>query len=163
MANITRRGEAPPALTPRGELDPFRMMRELLRWDPFGEMAPSRIPLFEGRGAFVPAFEVKEMAHEYLFKADLPGVRQDDLDISVTGNRLTVSGHRDAEERDEHATYYAFERSYGTFTRSFTLPEGVDPDRVRADLKDGVLTLIVPKRPEAQPRKINLKAEKHKA
>ena len=157
MANIVRRGgESRDITQPRGEWDPFRMMRDLLRWDPFSEM----MPYAAGERAiqFVPQFEVKETPDAYVFKADLPGIKDDDLDISVTGNRLTVSGRREAEERQENETYYAYERLYGAFTRSFTLPEGVDADHVNADLRDGVLSLRVPKLPEAQPKKINVKA-----
>jgi HSP20 family protein len=163
MANIVRRGgsETVPA---RGvEWDPFRMMRELLRWDPFAEMTP----FAQERGTvFLPQFDVKETNNSYIFKADLPGMKENDLDIAVTGNRLTISGKREAEERQEGETYYAYERNYGAFTRSFTLPEGVDADHVQADLRDGVLTLTLPKRPEAQPKKINIQASgksQHKA
>ncbi|TAK18088.1 MAG: Hsp20 family protein, partial [Myxococcaceae bacterium] len=81
-----------------------------------------------------------------------------DLEISMTGNRLTVSGHREAEKRDESDRYYLYERSYGSFSRSFTLPDGVDNTKVAADLKDGVLTMLVPRRPETQPRKINVRS-----
>jgi HSP20 family protein len=157
MANIVRRGGESREIAPtvRGEWDPFRMMRDLLRWDPFSEM----LPYAGGERGFIftPQFEVKESPDAYIFKADLPGVKEDDLDISVTGNRLTVSGKREAEERQENETYYAYERQYGTFTRTFTLPEGVDSEHVQADLRDGVLTLRVPKLPEMQPKKINLK------
>nr|MBP6832802.1 Hsp20 family protein [Deltaproteobacteria bacterium] len=66
--------------------------------------------------------------------------------------------HREAEKRDESDRYYLYERSYGSFSRSFTLPDGVDNTKVAADLKDGVLTMLVPRRPETQPRKINVRA-----
>ncbi len=157
MANIVRRGNDPqhqPQPT-RSEWDPFRMMREMMRWDPLAEL------LHRGeRGAamFTPDFEVKETSNSYIFKADLPGIEEKDLDISLTGNRLVVSGHREAEEHHEGETFYAFERSYGSFTRGFTLPEGVDEDQVQAELKSGVLTLVIPKRPEMQPKKISVKA-----
>ncbi|HZS40727.1 MAG TPA: Hsp20/alpha crystallin family protein [Polyangia bacterium] len=156
MANIVRRGGESRDIAPsaRGEWDPFRMMRDLLRWDPFSEMLP-----YAGaeRLGFVPQFEVKETPDAYIFKADLPGVKEQDLEISVTGNRLSVSGKREQEERQENETFYAYERAYGSFTRSFTLPEGVDADHVQADLREGVLTLTVPKLPEMQPKKINIK------
>ena len=161
MANITRRGTGGGQLQTGREWDPFRMMRDMLQWDPFREMTP----FLGGRGgeqqalAFVPQFEVKETKDGYLFKADLPGVKESDLDISLSGNRLTVSGRREAEEKQEGETYYAYERTYGSFTRSFTLPEDVASDDVRADLKDGVLTLVVPRRPEQQPRKISVKSQ----
>lgn len=156
MANIVRRGESQgQGGLARNEWDPLRLMRDMLRWDPFSEMAP-----FSGaydRYTFNPSFEVKETDNAYVFKADLPGVEEKDLDISVTGNRLTVSGRREAEERSEGETYFAYERGYGTFTRAFTLPDGVDGDHVQADLRNGVLTLHLPKRPELQPKKIEIK------
>ena len=162
MANIIRRRqESAPSVS--REWDPWRMMNDLLRWDPFREMGFIRPGAEEGQ--FLPTFDVKETKDAYIFKADLPGVKESDLDISITGNRLTVSGKREAEEKQEGDTWYAYERSYGSFTRSFTLPEGIDPDHVRAELKEGVLTLYLPKRPEAQPKRVQLKSgsEKEKA
>ncbi|HYG68700.1 MAG TPA: Hsp20/alpha crystallin family protein, partial [Anaeromyxobacteraceae bacterium] len=106
---------------------------------------------------FVPSFEVKETKDAYVFKADLPGIREEDLDINLTGNRLTVSGKREEEKRSEEERYYAYERSYGSFSRSFTLPEGVDAEHVDAELRDGVLTVRIAKRPEVQPKRIEVK------
>jgi HSP20 family protein len=76
----------------------------------------------------------------------------------MTDHRLTVSGKREEEKKQENETYFSYERSYGTFTRTFTLPEGIDVDKVIANLKDGVLSILVPKRPEAQPKKVAIKA-----
>jgi HSP20 family protein len=155
MANIVRRGEASaPAGLARGEWDPFRLMRDVLRWDPFGEMAPFAGPTV---ATFNPDFEVKETDKAYVFKADLPGIEEKNLDIAVTGNRLTISGKRDVEEKHEGETYYAYERNYGSFTRAFTLPDGVDAEHVQAELKNGVLTMHLPKLPELQPKKIEIK------
>jgi HSP20 family protein len=158
MANLIRRnqGEQPRAgqqLQRGAEWDPFRMMREMMRFDPFGDLGIG----WQQPTSFIPAFEVRETENAYLFKADLPGVKDEDLDISLNANRLTVTGKREAEERVENETYYAYERSYGSFTRSFTLPDGIDGDHVQADLREGVLTLTVPKKPEMQPKKIQLK------
>jgi HSP20 family protein len=75
----------------------------------------------------------------------------------VSGNRLTVAGKREEEKKHETETYFSYERSYGTFTRSFTLPEGIESDKVQASLKDGVLSILVPKKPEAQPKKVAIK------
>jgi HSP20 family protein len=145
---IVRRGERAPGFL---EWDPFRMMRQLVRFDPFAELEQLAAP--ESR-VFTPAFDVKETKDAYIFQADLPGVREQDLEISLTGNRLTISGKREEEERREEERYFSYERSYGAFTRSFTLPEGADPDRVAADLRNGELFLTVPKRPEVQAKKI---------
>jgi HSP20 family protein len=137
-------------------VNPLRMMRDLLGFDPFVEMSPM-LTQFAEPGTFVPQFEVRETPDAYIFKADLPGVGEEDLEISLTGNRLTISGRREAEDQQQTDRYFAVERMYGTFTRSFTLPEGIDPDRVDADLSNGVLSLRIPKQPHNQPKKISLK------
>ncbi len=112
---------------------------------------------------FSPAFEVKETKEGYSFKADLPGVAEKDVEVTRTGNRLAISGKREAERQDKGETYYACERSYGSFTRTFTLPDGIDGERIRAELKDGVLSVLVPKLPEAKPQKIAIKPESKKS
>jgi HSP20 family protein len=123
----------------------------LLRSDPFRELEP--LGSWSER-VFNPDVEFKETKDAYLFKADLPGVQEKDLEISLTGNRIQISGKREEEETREDDRYYAYERSYGSFTRSFTLPEGANAEDVTADLKDGVLVVRVAKRPEAQGRRI---------
>ncbi len=150
MANLIRRNNPGSALSRFP--DPFEMMRDLMRWDPFAELGTGRPEM-----GFVPSFEVKETKDAYLFKADLPGIREEDLEISLTGNRLTVSGKREEEHRDEDDRYFAYERSYGSFSRSFTLPEGVDVDHAEAGLNQGVLSVSIPKKPEVKPRKIEVK------
>ena len=128
--------------------DPFSMARELLSWDPF----------FAGRpaSAFAPAFEVKETNDAFVLKADLPGVAESDLDIAVHNNVLTVSGSRQAEERKEGESYALYERQFGSFSRSFSLPDQADGDRIEAKLDRGVLTLTIGKKAEAKPRKISV-------
>jgi HSP20 family protein len=155
MANLIRRNDQErEALPTTTGWEPFRLMRDLMSWDPFAEMLPS----VRGESVtFTPRFEVKESKDAYVFKADLPGIEEKDVDIQLTGNRLTVSGKREAEQREEYHTYYAYERTYGTFSRSFTLPDGADVEHAEADMKNGVLTISVPKKPEHQPRKIALK------
>jgi len=131
-------------------------MRDLVGWDPFQEMAP-RLWRTEER-LFVPAFDVRETPDAYQFKADLPGFKEGDVDINVTGNRLTVSGKREEERTEDKDNLFLSERSYGSFTRTFTLPDGVNADQIQADLRDGVLSLHVPKSEEAQPKKISIRA-----
>src|SRR5512133_1236630 len=155
MANLIRRSET-GALEPSRLIDPFDVMNELMRWDPFRELG-----VVSNRSvAFVPTFEVKETKDGYVFKADLPGIKEKDLDISLTGTRLTVSGRREEEKKQEEERYFAYERSYGSFSRSFTLPEGVDAEHVQAELKDGVLTLSLAKKPEVKARKIEVQTIK---
>ncbi|HEX3854160.1 MAG TPA: HSP20 family small heat-shock protein [Polyangiaceae bacterium] len=158
MANIVRRQEREMAPAQ----NPMQWMKELLRFDPFQAMlaVPSALPQ---ETLFVPDFEVRETPEAYTFKADLPGVEESDLDISVTGNRLIVNGKREAEATKESDRFYAYERSYGSFSRAFTLPEGADTERVTADLKNGVLTLTIPKRPEQQPKKVEIKPGKEQS
>ena len=128
--------------------DPFSMARELLSWDPF----------FGGRPAtaFSPAFEVKETTEAFVLKADLPGVAESDLDVAVHNNVLTVSGSRQAEERKEGESYALYERQFGSFSRSFSLPDMADGERINAKLENGVLTLTIGKKAEAKPRKIKV-------
>jgi HSP20 family protein len=157
MANIVVRHEGGPLArqtrewTPRSLLEPMRQLRDLFRWDPFAETFPT---WREREMAFAPDFDVKETADAVVFRADLPGIDEKDLEVTVTGNRLTVSGKREAEEEQKGEAWYACERSYGSFTRLFTLPEGSDTDNVRASLDKGVLTLQVPKIAQAQAKKI---------
>ncbi len=135
----------------RREWDPFRMMREMLRWDPFREMAPG--PALEAPG-YLPAFEVKESKDAFVFKADVPGTKEQDIEVNVAGNRLTISGKREAESEDKGDTFYTYERSYGSFTRSFTLPDQTDPEHVKAELKNGELTVVIPKTQAAVAKRI---------
>jgi HSP20 family protein len=133
--------------------EPLDVMRQMLEWDPFREMAPRA---WLGSEAFAPHFDVKETREGYVFKADLPGIEEKDLDVSITGTRLTVSGKREPEKVNEDETWYACERRSGSFSRTFTLPEGIDSDHIEAQLRNGVLTVHLPKTPEVKPRKISL-------
>jgi len=144
----TRTPQAVPATA--ATLEPFRLMRDFLRWDPlldYGPGAPT---------AFMPSFDVKETPDAYQFRADLPGILEAELEISLEGNRLTVAGKRDEESMKEGERIHLSERSHGTFSRTFSLPEDVEGEKVVAELRNGVLTLMVPKRPEVRPRKINV-------
>jgi HSP20 family protein len=159
MATLIRRNVGGHEVAPStGSVwDPFRVMRDVLRWDPFRELEAAA-----GGGdyaSFAPSFDVKENKDGYIFRADLPGVREEDLEISLTGNRLAISGHREQEKHEQGDTYYTSERSYGSFSRAFTLPDGTDGESVKAELKNGVLQVVVPKKPEVQPRKIAISKE----
>jgi HSP20 family protein len=151
MANLARGNEenGKGSLAQREEeaWDPFRMMREMLRWDPF------RAPVVGAlSGGFVPRFEMTESEDAYVLTADMPGVKEEDVEIALTGDRLTISGHREQERTD--AKTLTSERAFGQFTRSFTLPAGTDRDEIRAEVQNGVLHLTIPKRPEHQSRRI---------
>jgi HSP20 family protein len=141
--------------------DPFDVMRDLETWDPLQQLQRFFTPTdLAGPTGFSPSFEVRETPDAYIFKADLPGVEEGDVEIALTGNRLTISGKREQEDIREGDQYYAVERSYGSFTRSFTLPEGSDLNHVRAELSGGVLTVLVPKSERVQPKRISLSSLK---
>jgi HSP20 family protein len=129
--------------------DPYSLARELLGWDPFFTTRPV--------SAFSPAIEVKETTDSFVLKADVPGVDEKDLDVAVHNGTLTVSGSRAAEQRKDGESYALYERQYGSFSRSFALPEMADGERIDAKLESGVLTLTIAKRAEAKPRKISIK------
>lgn len=154
MSNVsvqTQRGRSDARGT---EVEGFRSLRHLLQWDPFSGaswLTPSN------ETHFAPAFEVKETRDAFIFKADLPGVELEQVDVKLTDQRLTISGRREAESQERGETYYAYERSYGAFSRSFTLPRTIDGERIDAKLAAGVLTVVVPKRADAQPRKVEIK------
>lgn len=155
MSNINvRKTETPARPASPSYYDPLSFARQFFGWDPFREMAP--LARAEGQD-FFPAFEVKETPEGYVFKADVPGVKEGDLEITLTGNRLNVAGKREAEKQERSDTFFTYERSYGSFSRLFTLPQTAAADRARADLKDGVLTVMVPRTPETQPKKIEVK------
>jgi HSP20 family protein len=128
--------------------DPFSIARELLSWDPFYGGRPA--------SAFSPPFEVKETTEAFVLKADLPGVADEDLDIAVHNNVLTVSGSRSADERKDGESYALYERQFGSFSRSFQLPDQADGERIEAKLDRGVLTLTIAKKAQARPRKISV-------
>lgn len=132
-------------------LDPFRIMDALLGGEVF-----QGFDSWNTARAFAPTFEVKETKDAYVFKADLPGLADKDVQIHMTGNVLTVAGERKQENVQEGERYFAIERGYGQFSRSFSLPDGTDAENVTADMKDGVLTLRVPKKPEVQARRITI-------
>jgi len=152
--NLIRRDKRDVPATRRAqEWNPFRVMDELLRWEPYGALERT------GGGAgvdFLPSFDVKETKDAYVVEADLPGVKEENVEISLTGNVLQITGRREQETRDEGDQWYVVERNYGQFARSFSLPEGADAENVKADMRNGVLKINIPKRPEVQPRRISL-------
>lgn len=106
---------------------------------------------------WMPPVDVHESEEAFLFTAELPGLTRDDVSITLEDNVLTLSGERKFEEVGQDDAYRRIERSYGSFTRSFTLPHQVNQDKVEASFRDGVLTISVGKAEEAKPRKIAIK------
>ena len=130
----------------------------VIRWEPFGGMDEmfSRFPtMFErwarlaGSGekgvGWSPSVDISETDQEYLIRASLPAVKKEDVNVTVEDGMLTVSGQRRQQEERKDEKFHRVESFYGSFSRSFALPEGTDPSAIRAESKDGVLTIHVPK------------------
>jgi HSP20 family protein len=141
------------------------------RWDPFRELSSIQNELNRlfGRtfgseteevrsAAWVPAVDVAETEERFVITAELPGVKPDDVDISVEDSILTVQGERRFYEETKQEDYHRIERRFGSFARSVTLPSTADPEGIQAFFDAGVLRIEVPKKEEAKPRKIQIKA-----
>jgi HSP20 family protein len=142
----------------------------LIRWEPVRELGTIQNEMnrlfntfFEapagGNGSptlrrWIPAMDLVETEGEYVLRADLPGLSEGDVNIELEDNVLTISGERKAEHEERKEGYYRVERSSGSFSRSLTLPEGVDPDAVKANFDRGVLEVRIPKPEAKKPRKV---------
>lgn len=140
---------------------PFREVEEMERRfeDVFGRpFIPAmwrRIPVVEM--GWVPAIEVFEKEDKFVVKAELPGMKEEDIDVSVVGDTLTIKGERKAETEVKEEDYYCCERSYGGFSRSIALPSSVDAKKIEAGYEDGVLEVTLPKAPEVKAKKVAVK------
>jgi HSP20 family protein len=146
----------------------------LTRWTPANDLFRARFgrffdQIFEdaltpglgqepGRSnAWVPAVDIKETAGSLILTAELPGLKKEDVQLSIENHVLTLSGERRFEKDVEEENYHRVERTYGSFTRSFTLPDNVRTEEVDASFEHGVLTIQLPKTEEAKPRKIAIR------
>jgi HSP20 family protein len=157
MANITRRDEGHETQQRGGQRpfwDPFGVFSVLPGWaDPFGALSP----MAQAR-RLAPAFEVRETKDAYVFEADLPGMKESEVEISVSGKRLTVSGKRESVHQEQNEKHSYSERAYGSFERTFTVADDAEPERVNAEFRDGVLRIEIAKRAELQPRRVPVRA-----
>jgi HSP20 family protein len=142
----------------------------LIRWEPARELnslqsemnrlfntffdTPTGSAANGGVRRWVPAMDLVETEDHFVLRADLPGLGEDDVDVTLEDNVLTVSGDREAEHESRKEGYYRVERATGSFQRSLTLPEGVDPDGIEASFDKGVLEVRIPKPEERKPRKV---------
>lgn len=139
-------------------LDPFREMQEMFRqYSPLlgRGLAPRGGDVTEWR----PAADIVETDNEYLIKVELPEVRKEDVKITVQEGVLTVSGERRHEHEEKNENELRIECVYGTFTRSFVLPENSDTNAIRAEAKDGVLRVHIPKRQSAEPKPVTIQVQ----
>jgi HSP20 family protein len=142
----------------------------LIRWDPVreldslqGDMNRLFDRFFEGRSAnsgavrrWIPAMDLVETGDHLVLRADLPGMSEDDVDIEIKDGVLTVSGERKAEHEEKGEGFHRVERSFGSFSRSLSLPDGVDVGKVEANFADGVLEVRVPKPEESKPTRVQI-------
>jgi HSP20 family protein len=144
----------------------------IVRWDPFRELDEmnDRLNRFFGRSAlsrsdrdaltvvdWAPSVDIVETPEEFQIKAELPDVKKDDVSVSVDGNVLRIRGERKQEKEDQNKRFHRVERSYGSFMRTFTLPENVDDGKVQAEFKDGMLNVRLPKSDKAKPKSVQVK------
>jgi HSP20 family protein len=143
----------------------------LTRWDPFREMDHLRqqvnrlfeetLPRPQASGevataGWTPAVDIRETTHAIVLEADLPGLRKEDLEVSVSGDTLSISGLRAPGEAEEPAQQHRLERSFGRFHRSFALDVPTNPEAVEASYRNGVLQILVPKAEQAKPKQITI-------
>ena len=135
--------------TLRGNMTSFmdRFMQDLIR--------PTEGEDFTGT-TFSPAVDIKETPKEYLVTAEIPGIDKKDIHIEISDNLLSLKGERKFEKEQKEESYHRVERSYGSFTRSFSLPTQVKADAIEANFMDGLLTVRIPKAEEKVPKKIEI-------
>ncbi|HEX9380768.1 MAG TPA: Hsp20/alpha crystallin family protein [Gaiellaceae bacterium] len=142
-------------------------MATLVRWEPFRELATlqnemSRFMngLLEGNGrtnqAWVPALDVWETENEIVYALDLPGIPEDEISVELDDGALTISAERERTQKESDERFYRFERRHGTFSRTFSVPQGVTEDDISADYKNGVLEVHVKTPEQPKPKRIQI-------
>jgi HSP20 family protein len=144
-------------------------MAMLSRWDPFRELARAQDEMSRALGderllfragdsvGWTPACDIYEDGEEIVVRAELAGVEPGDVEIRFENGVLTLKGERRLEKDDRRENYHRLELSYGTFTRAFSMPATIDSEKIRAESKQGVLLVHLPKKPEAKPKSIQVK------
>jgi HSP20 family protein len=141
----------------RGVLNSQRELERFFR----GAFSATRGEEEASTHTWAPPVDIYENGDSLVLKAELPGINPDDVEIRVEDNTLYLKGERKFEKEVKEQNYHRVERSYGNFTRTFSLPNSVDPDKVAANFQDGVLTLTMPKREEAKPKTIKINVSKN--
>lgn len=139
--------------------DPFREMEDLL--DRYARSSRRSLSKKDDgsilSGDWMPTVDIDEKTDEYIIKAELPGVKKEDVKVSIENGVLTIKGEKKTEKEEKNKKSHLVECSYGSFIRSFTLPSGIQSDKIDAQYKDGILTLLVPKSEEVKPKQIDVK------
>jgi HSP20 family protein len=154
-------------------MERWKPRHDLTPWRPFGALdelqrifedflpfwsASRRFPFNDGE--WVPAIDMYEKDNQYIVKTELPGMKEEDVDVSVVGDSLAIKGEKKAESEIKEEDYYRSERSYGSFFRSISLPSDADPDKIEANYEDGVLEIAIPKTEAVKPKKVHVSAKK---
>jgi len=148
----------------------------IIRWDPYRDVVTLRERMnrlfddaFSSReqgdltaGTWSPSVDIHEKDKELVLTAEIPGVKEEDVDVEIEDNVLTLRGKKEFEKETKEEDYHRIERSYGSFYRSFTLPTNVDRDKIEANFDDGLLRITMPKKPELKPKKVNVLKGKNK-
>ena len=144
------------------------MAMDITRWDPWKDLRDEIDRVFdsffgrypavpsEHEGYFIPAIDVEETENEYIVKAELPGLSKEDIKISLRPDSITISGERKKEKEEKGKTYHRVEMLYGKFARTIQLPEEIQPDKAKAEYKNGILTVILPKSEKSKPKEIEI-------
>ncbi|MFI5322354.1 MAG: Hsp20/alpha crystallin family protein [Thermodesulfobacteriota bacterium] len=130
-------------------------------WEPFRSFRPFYKDFDNANtsainGTWHPSVDVYEKENGYVLKAELPGVNKEDIKLDITNKTLTLKGEKKFEEKNEKENYVRIERSYGSFTRTFALPDKVETENIKATYKEGVLEITLPKKEEAKPKEIKV-------
>jgi HSP20 family protein len=129
-------------------------MNRMLR----GFLGRTPVRTMEEGGVWYPAVDIEDETDKYVIKAELPGLKQEDIKITLNDGTLTFSGEKKAEHKEKHEGYHCYERYSGKFQRSFTLPTQIKGDKIKANFKNGILEIDVPKSEEVKPKEIEIKA-----
>jgi len=153
-----------------------KTMANLTRWDPFADLLsfPDRLNQLLNQGThvsrgksneqsltfanFIPPVDVMENDNNIMVQVELPGVREEDVEVRIENNMLTISGERRLENEEQRDNFLRVERAYGRFYRSFTLPSNIDPENVKATFDNGILKITIPKREESKPKQIKIES-----
>jgi len=143
----------------------------IIRWDPFRDLVSLREKMnrlfeeaFTSRGeekdliasTWTPSVDIYETENALVLTAELPGLDEKDIEIKIEDNTLTLRGERKFEKETKEENYHRLERSYGSFYRSFTLPNYIDQDKIQAEHENGILKITMPKKPELKPKKVKV-------